>query len=154
MTPLDEIKVLGLSRILAGPWCTMTLADLGATMWKVEAPGTGDETPTWIRPQKNGISTCYLPADRNKQSIAVDLCRLEGHEIVLDLARQADVVVEELPHPQLGTIRSLASPLSFNDTPPRCTATHPRWVNKPARSLSRFWAGITTKLPLPKRHAL
>ena len=94
MSPLEGIKVLDLSRILAGPWCTMTLADLGAEVWKVEAPGAGDDTRTWMPPQKDGISTYYLSANRNKKSIAIDLRSPEGREIVLDLARQADVVVE------------------------------------------------------------
>lgn len=98
MLPLDGIKVLDLSRILAGPWCTMTLADLGATVWKVEAPGQGDDTRTWMPPAKDGISTYYLSANRNKKSIAIDMRSPEGRKIVLDLAKQADVIVENFRH--------------------------------------------------------
>jgi crotonobetainyl-CoA:carnitine CoA-transferase CaiB-like acyl-CoA transferase len=54
---LDGIKVLDLSRILAGPWCTMTLADLGAEVWKIENPDGGDDTRTWMPPSVEGIST-------------------------------------------------------------------------------------------------
>lgn len=92
--PLDGIKVLDLSRVLAGPWCSMTLADLGATVWKVESPEGGDETRRWQPPQVEGISTYYLSTNRNKHSIAIDLRHPEGRQIALDLAREADVVLE------------------------------------------------------------
>lgn len=92
--PLQDIRVLDLSRILAGPWCTMTLADLGAEVWKIEAPGTGDDTRGWMPPVHEGVSTYYLSANRNKKSIAIDMRTPQGREIVLDLARKADVLVE------------------------------------------------------------
>ncbi|MBS7533788.1 CoA transferase [Ancylobacter sonchi] len=91
---LDGIKVLDLSRVLAGPWATMTLGDLGAEVWKVENPGTGDDTRTWAPPAAGGIATYYLAANRNKKSLAVDLTTPEGREIVIGLARQADIVIE------------------------------------------------------------
>jgi crotonobetainyl-CoA:carnitine CoA-transferase CaiB-like acyl-CoA transferase len=91
---LQGIKVLDLTRILAGPWSTMALADLGAEVWKIESLEGGDDTRSWMPPAKAGISTYYLSANRNKQSLAVDLRKPEGRQLILDLAAQADVVVE------------------------------------------------------------
>lgn len=91
---LDGIKVLDLSRVLAGPWATMTLGDLGAEVWKVENPGTGDDTRAWAPPAAGGIATYYLAANRNKKSLAIDLTTPEGREIIVGLARQADIVIE------------------------------------------------------------
>jgi crotonobetainyl-CoA:carnitine CoA-transferase CaiB-like acyl-CoA transferase len=91
---LDGIRVLDLSRILAGPWCTMTLADLGAEVWKIENPVGGDDTRHWMPPEKNGISTYYLSANRNKQSVAIDLNQEAGRELIRALAAKADVLVE------------------------------------------------------------
>jgi crotonobetainyl-CoA:carnitine CoA-transferase CaiB-like acyl-CoA transferase len=92
--PLDGIKVLDLSRVLAGPWCAMTLADLGAEVWKLETPKGGDETRKWAPPSVGGISTYYLSVNRNKKAIALDMASPRGAELVRDLVRQADVVVE------------------------------------------------------------
>jgi crotonobetainyl-CoA:carnitine CoA-transferase CaiB-like acyl-CoA transferase len=92
--PLDGLKVLDLSRVLAGPWCTMTLADLGAEVWKIEHPRGGDDTRKWSPPSLNGVSTYYLSANRNKKSIAVDLGTREGQAIIRELAAKADIVVE------------------------------------------------------------
>lgn len=91
---LDGIKVLDLTRVLAGPWATMTLGDLGAEVWKVEQPGSGDDTRSWSPPSIDGVSTYYLAANRNKQSVAVDLSSPGGREVVLELASRADVVIE------------------------------------------------------------
>ncbi|SDF88260.1 CaiB/BaiF CoA transferase family protein [Bosea robiniae] len=91
---LDGIKVLDLSRVLAGPWATMTLGDLGAEIWKIEQPGAGDDTRGWMPPSVEGISTYYLGANRNKKSLAVDIGRPEGREIIIELARKADILVE------------------------------------------------------------
>ena len=93
MSALNGIKVLDLTRILAGPWSTMALADLGAEVWKIESL-EGDDTRSWMPPAKAGISTYYLSTNRNKQSLAVDLRKSEGRQLILDLAAQADVVVE------------------------------------------------------------
>ena len=93
MSVLQGIKVLDLTRILAGPWSTMALADLGAEVWKIESL-EGDDTRSWMPPAKAAISTYYLSANRNKQSLAVDLRKPEGRQLILDLAAQADVVVE------------------------------------------------------------
>lgn len=91
---LSDVLVLDLSRVLAGPYCTMTLADLGATVIKVERPGSGDETRQWGPPWAGGESAYYLSANRNKKSITVNLKSDRGREIIRDLARQADVLVE------------------------------------------------------------
>ncbi|WP_201862228.1 CaiB/BaiF CoA transferase family protein [Microvirga soli] len=92
--PLEGIKVLDLSRVLAGPWATMTLADLGAMVWKIESVKGGDDTRAWSVPSYKGVSTYYLCANRGKQSIALDLKSPEGQQVVLELAAAADVIVE------------------------------------------------------------
>jgi crotonobetainyl-CoA:carnitine CoA-transferase CaiB-like acyl-CoA transferase len=91
---LEGIKVLDLARVLAGPWATMTLGDLGAEIWKVEQPGAGDDTRGWMPPSVEGVSTYYLGANRNKKSLAVDIGTVEGREIIVELARKADILVE------------------------------------------------------------
>ncbi|MCW3849053.1 CoA transferase [Sphingomonas sp. LB-2] len=92
--PLAGRKVLDLSRVLAGPWATMVLADLGAEVIKVENPKGGDDTRAWGPPYAGTESAYYLCANRNKRSIALDLSTAEGQEIVRALARDADVLVE------------------------------------------------------------
>lgn len=92
--PLEGIKVLDLSRVLAGPWVTMTLGDLGADVWKIEHPVDGDETRTWMPPAYRGTSTYYLSANRNKRSLALDFKTERGQTILRELAEHADVVVE------------------------------------------------------------
>jgi crotonobetainyl-CoA:carnitine CoA-transferase CaiB-like acyl-CoA transferase len=90
---LDGVRILDLSRVLAGPWCTMTLADLGADVIKIEQPATGDDTRTWA-PFREGESAYYLCTNRNKRSVAVDISKPEGQAIVRGLAKHCDVVVE------------------------------------------------------------
>ncbi|WP_144061580.1 CaiB/BaiF CoA transferase family protein [Bacillus sp. 1NLA3E] len=90
---LAGIKVLDLTRVLAGPYCTMMLADLGADVMKVEAPGGSDETRGWGPPFKNGVSAYYLCANRNKRSITVNLKTEEGRDIIRTLAKDADVLI-------------------------------------------------------------
>jgi formyl-CoA transferase len=92
--PLSGIRILDLSRILAGPWCTMMLGDLGADVIKVERPGTGDDTRTWGPPFVGGESAYYLCCNRNKKSIVIDLKNPHGAEVVRQLAKVCDVVVE------------------------------------------------------------
>lgn len=94
MSALSGIKVLDLSRVLAGPSCTQTLADLGATVWKIESL-QGDETRTWGPPfLENGLSAYYTCVNRNKQSLAINLKDTQGQQIVQKLAAQADILVE------------------------------------------------------------
>jgi formyl-CoA transferase len=92
--PLDGVVVLDLSRVLAGPYCTMMLADLGARVIKVERPGVGDQSRAWGPPFVGGESTYYLSANRGKESVAVDVTDRRGLEVVRRLARTADVIVE------------------------------------------------------------
>ncbi len=99
--PLTGIKVLDLSRILAGPTCTQLLGDLGADVVKVERPGAGDDTRKWGPPYvrgENGRETTesayYLSANRNKRSLTVDLSKAGGQALIRELAAKADVLVE------------------------------------------------------------
>jgi formyl-CoA transferase len=91
---LDGVRVLDLSRILAGPYCTMMLGDLGAEVIKVERPGSGDDTRTWGPPFSGDESAYFLCCNRNKRSITVDLGKPQGRELVKELARMSDVLVE------------------------------------------------------------
>ncbi|MBN8656673.1 MAG: CoA transferase [Anaerolineae bacterium] len=93
MQPLQNIRVLDLSRVLAGPYCTMVLGDLGAEVIKVEPP-EGDETRAWGPPFAGGESAYYLCVNRNKRGIVVNLKTEEGKNILRDLAMQSDVLVE------------------------------------------------------------
>jgi crotonobetainyl-CoA:carnitine CoA-transferase CaiB-like acyl-CoA transferase len=90
---LAGISVLDLTRNFAGPYCSMLLADLGADVIKVESPGSGDDTRQWSPPQWNGQSATFLAGNRGKRSIAVDLDREAGQEVVRRLAAQSDVIV-------------------------------------------------------------
>ncbi|MED4911079.1 CaiB/BaiF CoA-transferase family protein [Brevibacillus centrosporus] len=94
MQALDHIRVLDLSRTLAGPFCTMLLGDMGADIIKVEQPDVGDETRRFTPPTWDGISSYYLASNRNKRSITVDLKTEEGREIIYELAKTADILVE------------------------------------------------------------
>jgi crotonobetainyl-CoA:carnitine CoA-transferase CaiB-like acyl-CoA transferase len=85
--------VLDLTRVLAGPYCTMILGDLGAEILKVEAPGGSDETRYWGPPFKNGVSAYYLCTNRNKKSMTVNLKTEEGKEIIKKLVKKSDVVI-------------------------------------------------------------
>jgi crotonobetainyl-CoA:carnitine CoA-transferase CaiB-like acyl-CoA transferase len=91
--PLNGILVADFSRILAGPYCTMLLADLGADVIKVESPG-GDDTRTWLPPARGGVSTYYLAINRNKRSVALDLNDPGDQAAARELAARADVLVE------------------------------------------------------------
>ena len=99
--PLEGIRVLDLSRVLAGPWCTQNLADLGADVIKVERPGVGDDTRTWGPPYLKGPdgqdtteAAYYLSCNRNKRSITIDYATPQGAELVRELAAKSDVLVE------------------------------------------------------------
>jgi len=92
--PLADLLVLDLSRVLAGPFATMMLADLGAEVIKVERPDRGDDTRQWGPPWAGGESAYYLSINRNKKSITLNLKSEKGHEIVRELARRADVLME------------------------------------------------------------
>jgi len=91
---LDGIRVLDLSRVLAGPWCTMILADLGAEVIKIENPDGGDDTRKWGPPYAGGEAAYYLSANRNKQSVALNIATPEGQAVIRAIAAQSDVLVE------------------------------------------------------------
>jgi crotonobetainyl-CoA:carnitine CoA-transferase CaiB-like acyl-CoA transferase len=92
--PLAGIRVVDLSRVLAGPYATMTLADLGADVVKVEHPKGGDETRSWGPPFAGGESAYFLSVNRSKRSLALDLKDPEGRDLALELCARADVVIE------------------------------------------------------------
>jgi len=91
---LEDIKVLDLSRVLAMPYCSMMLGDLGAKVIRVERPGIGDETRHWGPPWAGNQSAYYLCTNRNKKSIAVDLKKGAGQEIIKRLAEKSDILLE------------------------------------------------------------
>ena len=96
--PLEDITVIDLSRALAGPHAAMMLGDMGARVIKVESPGTGDDTRGWgppfVGPEDDPVSTYYLSANRNKESITLDLKSDEGRDVLARLVQRADVLVE------------------------------------------------------------
>ena len=91
--PLDGLLVADFSRVLAGPYCTMLLADLGATVIKVESPA-GDDTRNWIPPERNGVATYYMAINRNKRSVVLDFNDSEDLRLAQELAARADVFIE------------------------------------------------------------
>jgi len=106
---LGHLRVLDLTRVLAGPWCTQLLADLGADVIKIERPGAGDDTRTWGPPylkDAHGKDTTeaayYLGANRGKRSVTIDISKREGQALVQTLARKSDVLVENYRVGQLG----------------------------------------------------
>src|SRR6186997_3066331 len=113
--PLAGLLVADFSRILAGPYATMLLADLGAQVIKVEGPA-GDDTRTWMPPTRDGVSTYYLGINRNKRSIALDLKDSEDLAVARELAHRADVLIENfrpgglarfgLDYPSVATINT------------------------------------------------
>ena len=97
---LEEIKVLDLSRILAGPWASQALADFGATVWKIEKPGVGDDTRHWGPPYLNNelkedsLSAYFIATNRGKHSICIDITQKQGQLLIRELARKADILIE------------------------------------------------------------
>ena len=101
MNSLHGIRVLDLSRVLAGPWCTQTLADLGADVIKIERPGSGDDTRTWGPPflkdahgQDSAEAAYYLGTNRNKRSVTCDISQAAGQALIRDLVTHCDVFIE------------------------------------------------------------
>jgi crotonobetainyl-CoA:carnitine CoA-transferase CaiB-like acyl-CoA transferase len=121
--PLDGVKVLDLSRVLAGPWCGQILADYGADVIKVERPQVGDDTrawgPPWWGDGRDRQAAYYLAANRGKRSVAIDLATPEGAHSVRRLAAHADVVIENYKVGQLA---------KFGLDYPRLAALNPRLV--------------------------
>ena len=94
MKSLEGIKVLDLSRALAGPYCTMMLADMGAEVIKLEMPGSGDDSRSWGPPFVEGESAYFMSVNRNKKSITLNMKSKQSNEIVTKLIKQSDVLVE------------------------------------------------------------
>ncbi len=108
--PLSGVRVLDLSRVLAGPYCSMMLGDLGADVIKVERPRVGDETREWGPPEAGGEAAYYLCVNRNKRSITIDLKQPEGQEIVKKLAKRSDILLENY---KVGTLQRFG--LGYDD---------------------------------------
>jgi formyl-CoA transferase len=102
--PLAGVRVLDLSRVLAGPYTAMTLGDMGADVIKIEQPGDGDETRAWGPPFAGGESAYYLSVNRNKRGITLNLKHPQGRAILLDLVRHADVLIENF---KVGTLERM-----------------------------------------------
>lgn len=101
MGALSHLRVLDLSRVLAGPWSGQILADLGADVIKVERPGSGDDTRAWGPPflkdaagDNTSEAAYYLSANRNKRSVTIDFTQPEGQRLVRELAAKSDIVIE------------------------------------------------------------
>src|SRR5262245_55798243 len=99
--PLEGIRVLDLSRVLAGPWAGQLLADLGAEVIKVERPGTGDDTRSWGPPYATDAhseptteSAYFLSANRGKKSVVIDIADPQGQAAIREMARTSDVLIE------------------------------------------------------------
>jgi formyl-CoA transferase len=108
--PLDGVRVLDLTRALAGPYCSLMLGDMGAEVVKVEMPGSGDETRGWGPPFVEGESSYFMSINRNKKSLTLDLKQPEGREILHKLSERSDVLVENF---RPGTMARLG--LSYED---------------------------------------
>ncbi|HEY6959722.1 MAG TPA: CoA transferase [Candidatus Limnocylindria bacterium] len=104
---LAGVRVLDLTRALAGPYCTLMLGDHGADVVKVEMPGTGDETRSWMPPAMKGVSAYYLSINRNKRSLTLDLKHPEGKKVLERLIERSDVLVENFSP---GTLARLGFP--------------------------------------------
>jgi crotonobetainyl-CoA:carnitine CoA-transferase CaiB-like acyl-CoA transferase len=129
-TPLAGIRVLDLSRVLAGPWCTQLLADLGAEVVKIERPGAGDDTrhwgPPWHGEGDSRVAAYFLSSNRGKKSAAIDFAKPEGAALVRRLAEQSDVVVENF---KVGGLKK------FGLDPESLRAANPRLI---AASITGF----------------
>ena len=95
---LDDLLVIDLSHVLAGPYCTMMLGDLGATVIKIERPDGGDDTRQFGPPFLAGESAYYLGLNRNKWSVTLDFSTPDGKQQLLDLLQQADIIIENFRH--------------------------------------------------------
>jgi len=118
-TALQNIRVLDMSRILAGPWAGQLLGDYGADVVKIERPGQGDDTRQWGPPWLGSESAYYLSANRNKRSVTVDISKASGQELIRDLAREADVLLENF---KTGTLER------YNLDPQELMAENPRLI--------------------------
>jgi crotonobetainyl-CoA:carnitine CoA-transferase CaiB-like acyl-CoA transferase len=114
--PLQGVRVLDISRVLAGPFCSMILGDLGAEVVKVERPGVGDETRHWGPPFWHEFSAYFLSCNRNKYGITVNLAHPEGRELFLRLLRQSDVLLDNFLPASLDRL-GLSAEMIFHTNP-------------------------------------
>jgi crotonobetainyl-CoA:carnitine CoA-transferase CaiB-like acyl-CoA transferase len=117
--PLDGIRVLDASRVLAGPFCGQLLGDLGAEVVKLERPGSGDETRTWGPPFAGALSAYFLSCNRNKRGLTLDLGREEGVHLFYELVRRSDVLLENF---------RAASAEKLGVSPDKLLAVNPRLI--------------------------
>ncbi|MGB5335263.1 MAG: CaiB/BaiF CoA-transferase family protein [Woeseiaceae bacterium] len=121
--PLSNIRVLDMSRVLAGPWAGQLLGDYGADVVKIERPGAGDDTrqwgPPWLDNDTGGESAYYLSTNRNKRSVTVDLTKKQGQQVIRDLVARADVLLENF---KVGTLQR------FGLGPSELTRINPRLI--------------------------
>ena len=124
---LDGVRVLDLSRVLAGPFCGMLLSDLGADVVKIEDTGSGDESRTWP-PHKDGESAAFLVINRNKRDMTLDLKAPEGVEVLKRMVATTDVLIENF---RTGTMESFG--LGYDTL----SAINPRLVSASVSSFGR-----------------
>lgn len=93
---LNGLKILDLSRVLAGPYATQTLGDLGATVYKIERPNYGDDTRKWSPPtsKQANLSAYFMSCNRNKKSVTIDITKSQGQEIITEMSKKCDVFIE------------------------------------------------------------
>ncbi|MHB8648481.1 MAG: CaiB/BaiF CoA transferase family protein, partial [Thermomicrobiales bacterium] len=102
--PLAGVRVVDLTRVMTGPYCTMMLADMGAEVIKVEQPGKGDDTRAWGPPFSAGEANYYLSINRNKRSIALDLKHDDGKAVLWKVIETADVLIENFSPGTIGRL--------------------------------------------------
>src|SRR5439155_1073701 len=134
---LDGIRILDLSRVIAGPYCATLMADLGADVVKVERPGRGDDLRAW---RGDGMSATFAAINRNKRGIAVDLQHPEGARLVLELARRVDVLVENF-------LPGVADYFDSGKRPPRLGNRNPNLTPAEAFRTKDGWVQVVIMNP-------
>ena len=140
--PLVGIKVLDMSRVLAGPWAGQLLGDYGADVIKIERPSVGDDTRHWGPPWLGDESEAayFLATNRNKRSVTVDIANSEGAAVIRDLAKHADVILENF---RLGSMSLLAeNPVGFSRTPV-CYGLAPPTLGQHTNEVLGDWLGYS-----------
>jgi crotonobetainyl-CoA:carnitine CoA-transferase CaiB-like acyl-CoA transferase len=160
MLPLDDLVVLDLSRILSGPYCSMTLADFGARVIKLEHPDGGDDTRAFGPPFVGGESTYFMSINRNKESVAVDFKHPRGRELVLALARRCDVLLENFRPGALArlgldyeSLRAVNPRLIYCSISGFGHSGEPEWVRRPGYDLAIQGMGGLASLTGPAEGA-
>jgi crotonobetainyl-CoA:carnitine CoA-transferase CaiB-like acyl-CoA transferase len=154
MGALSHLRVLDLSRVLAGPWAGQILADLGAEVIKVERPGSGDDTRAWGPPflkdaygENTTEASYYLSANRNKESVTIDFTRPEGQKLVRDLAAKSDILIENFKVGGLAAYGFPAGVVGARHGTVKVSRT--TWESRPKRVRAPY-AKIETALGTPR----